>query len=287
MKNNDSGNYRGSNLRSALTVERITESKTREEKLLETIVASAGGVRLQVFILEAAKLDALALCHALESKLHSPTWQVSSLIFHFASCYNNHYPSIKSTRKAISVLEALLRYQVLSLLGGNEASRGPSNSSKSTNAETVPVQVPDLIDTGDETSENLTAQGTLSIDDHGHGKESVDDLFSGTIVDDDSKEKNKWQQIKMGKTCLIFSDHIQDLYRIMAVIKMKSGNFPRVFSRIQIIIPAKCLGGMPYNLPPVSNNHTVSNNHGAAARDSKRMQLKILRYVIAICNDVS
>lgn len=56
--------------------------KTREERLLETI-ATSGGVRLQptrdvlqVFLLEASKLDALALAHALESKLQSPLWQV-------------------------------------------------------------------------------------------------------------------------------------------------------------------------------------------------------------------
>jgi hypothetical protein len=57
------------------------ESKTREERLLETIVTS-GGVRLQptrdaiqVFLVEAAKLDAVALSRALESKLQSPQWQ--------------------------------------------------------------------------------------------------------------------------------------------------------------------------------------------------------------------
>lgn len=56
--------------------------KTREEKLLEAI-ATSGGVRLQptrdalqVFLLEASKLDALALTQALESKLQSPLWQV-------------------------------------------------------------------------------------------------------------------------------------------------------------------------------------------------------------------
>ncbi|KAJ0075820.1 hypothetical protein Patl1_34220 [Pistacia atlantica] len=61
-----------------------TESKTREEKMLETIVTS-GGVRLQptrdaiqVFLVEAAKLDALALSRALELKLQSPLWQACS-----------------------------------------------------------------------------------------------------------------------------------------------------------------------------------------------------------------
>ncbi|MBA0851837.1 hypothetical protein Goshw_027185, partial [Gossypium schwendimanii] len=71
------------------------ESKTREERLLETIVTS-GGVRLQptrdaiqAFLVEAAKLDALALSHALESKLLSPMWQVRM--------------------KAVCVLESILR----------------------------------------------------------------------------------------------------------------------------------------------------------------------------------
>lgn len=61
------------------------ESKTRELKLLETIVTS-GGVRLQptrdavqAFLAEAAKLDALPLCHALELKLQSPIWQACLL----------------------------------------------------------------------------------------------------------------------------------------------------------------------------------------------------------------
>jgi ribonuclease Z len=64
--------------------------KTREERLLETIV-TASGVRLQptrdalqIFLTEASKLDAVALSRALENKLNSPLWQVSlcgSLIF--------------------------------------------------------------------------------------------------------------------------------------------------------------------------------------------------------------
>lgn len=63
-----------------------TESKIREEKLLETIVTS-GGVRLQptrdaiqVFLVEAAKLDALAMSRALEAKLQSPLWQACTFL---------------------------------------------------------------------------------------------------------------------------------------------------------------------------------------------------------------
>ncbi|MBA0691123.1 hypothetical protein Goari_008769, partial [Gossypium aridum] len=73
----------------------FSATKTREERLLETIVTS-GGVRLQptrdaiqAFLVEAAKLDALALSHALESKLLSPLWQVRM--------------------KAVCVLESILR----------------------------------------------------------------------------------------------------------------------------------------------------------------------------------
>lgn len=58
----------------------------REEKLLETIVTSSG-VRLQptrealqIFLVEASKLDAMALSYALELKLQSNMWQVC--IFH-------------------------------------------------------------------------------------------------------------------------------------------------------------------------------------------------------------
>lgn len=61
------------------------ESKPQEDRLLET-VASSGGVRLQptrdaiqVFLREAAKLDAMALCHAIERKLQSPMWQACLL----------------------------------------------------------------------------------------------------------------------------------------------------------------------------------------------------------------
>jgi len=71
--------------------------KTREERLLETIV-TASGVRLQptrdalqIFLTEASKLDAAALSRALENKLNSPLWQVSLcgpfVIVHFTPLY--------------------------------------------------------------------------------------------------------------------------------------------------------------------------------------------------------
>jgi hypothetical protein len=69
--------------------------KSREERLLETIV-TASGVRLQptrdalqIFLTEASKLDAVALSCALENKLNSPLWQVS-LGFLFVTSLNLH-----------------------------------------------------------------------------------------------------------------------------------------------------------------------------------------------------
>ncbi|KAK4269342.1 hypothetical protein QN277_022511 [Acacia crassicarpa] len=154
-----------------------SESKTREDRLLETIVTS-GGVRLQptrdalqVFLTEAAKLDALSLSHALELKLRSPMWQVRM--------------------KAICVLEAILRKRdddtfsrvasyftenkdvvvrcsespqaslreksnkVIGLLGGGQPNSSPFISEKSVKEEAATVtELPNLIDT-DDSKENL------------------------------------------------------------------------------------------------------------------------------------
>ncbi|KAL0378153.1 UNVERIFIED_CONTAM: protein MODIFIED TRANSPORT TO THE VACUOLE 1 [Sesamum radiatum] len=144
--------------------------KTREEKLLETIVTS-GGVRLQptrdalnVFLAEASKLNALSLGHAIETKLKAPMWQVRM--------------------KAICVLEAVLRRKddehlsvissyfsdnrdvvvqcsespqaslrekankVLSLLGGEQSGGGLNHVEKPVKTP-QPSIMPDLIDTGD------------------------------------------------------------------------------------------------------------------------------------------
>ncbi|KAF5741664.1 VHS domain-containing protein [Tripterygium wilfordii] len=148
------------------------ESKTHEETLMDKIVTS-GGVRLQPtrdaiqsFLVEASKLDALALTQALEAKLRSPLWQVRM--------------------KAVCVLEAILRKKddepflviaayffenkevvvqcsgspqsslrekankVLSLLGERREGGLVNNLEKSAKSDAaVAVQIPDLIDTGD------------------------------------------------------------------------------------------------------------------------------------------
>ncbi|XP_062188934.1 tRNase Z TRZ3, mitochondrial-like [Phragmites australis] len=182
--------------------------KTREERLLETIV-TASGVRLQptrdalqIFLTEASKLDAVALSRALENKLNSPLWQVRM--------------------KAICVLEAIVRKQdtdpysivasyfientasvvkccelpqvslrekaskVLNLLVGEQPT-GTTNLPATKTAMSPPVQMPDLIDTGDQDDLATQSSGQES---HGQniGKSayvnSVDDLLGGEPIAD-------------------------------------------------------------------------------------------------------
>ncbi|KAL3528179.1 hypothetical protein ACH5RR_012835 [Cinchona calisaya] len=144
--------------------------KTREERLLETIVTS-GGVRLQptrdaiqVFIVEASKLDVLALCHALESKLESPLWQVRMKAVcileailrkkddeHFSTVAlyfrENRYVMDKCSESPQASLREKAN-KVLSLLDGEQPG-GVGHQEQALKADATTVQMPDLIDTGD------------------------------------------------------------------------------------------------------------------------------------------
>ncbi|KAI3995504.1 hypothetical protein MKX01_007306 [Papaver californicum] len=147
-------------------------SKTREERLLETIVTS-GGVRLQptrdalqVFLAEALKLDAVALSHALESKLQSHLWQVrmkavcvlESIIRkrddeHFAIVASYFGENRDSVVQCSESPQASLREKaskVLSILDGDQATglRNYSENESHVKVGTTAVQMPDLLDTG-------------------------------------------------------------------------------------------------------------------------------------------
>ncbi|KAL4367035.1 hypothetical protein GQ457_05G024180 [Hibiscus cannabinus] len=144
---------------------------TREERLLETIVTS-GGVRLQptrdaiqAFLVEAAKLDALALSHALKSKILSPMWQVrmkavcvlESILRkkedeHFlivASYFTENKDVVLRCSESPQTSLREKANKVLALLNGEQLDASASNSEKYLKAETTPVQLPDLINTGD------------------------------------------------------------------------------------------------------------------------------------------
>ncbi|CAO2813357.1 unnamed protein product [Amaranthus hypochondriacus] len=144
------------------------ESKTREERLLETIVTS-GGVRLQptrdalqAFLMEASKMDALALSRALEQKLQSPHWQVRVKAVcvleailrkkdadHFSIIASYFVDRIDLVIKCSESPQSSLREKankVLSLLGGDQTG---NTSEKDTKVERTVFEMPNLIDTGD------------------------------------------------------------------------------------------------------------------------------------------
>lgn len=186
------------------------ESKTREERFLETIVTS-GGVRLQptrdalqAFLVEASKMDALALSRALESKLQSPNWQVRTKAVcvleailrkkddeHFvimASYFTEHIDLvIKCSESPQSSLREKAN-RVLSLIGGEQTGNA---SERPTKVEKAVVEMPDLIDTGDDDllgedpkesqNEQLVASKPLS------SSLLIDDLFGDVASSDISK----------------------------------------------------------------------------------------------------
>ncbi|XP_010487480.1 PREDICTED: VHS domain-containing protein At3g16270 [Camelina sativa] len=156
------------------------ESKTREEKLLETIVTS-GGVRLQptrdalhVFILEAAKMDAVALSIALEGKLQSPMWQVRMKALcvleailrkkeddNFSIIHTYFGENLDAIQRCSESPQSSLREKankVLSVLNGGQPS-GLMSSSDNTVKREAAVDLPDLIDTGDS---DYTTEDTLN-----------------------------------------------------------------------------------------------------------------------------
>lgn len=182
------------------------ESKTREERLLETIVTS-GGVRLQptrdalqAFLGEASKLDSLALSHALASKLQSPLWQVRVKAVcvleailrkkddeHFAVVASYFIENIEIMVRCSESPQASLREKsnkVLCLLGGEHTKAAASPSEGVSRAETSKIiEMPDLIDTGN--SDDLLGEDDSSTSqiEHNIAKQPtsasplIDDLF--------------------------------------------------------------------------------------------------------------
>ncbi|KAK4764553.1 hypothetical protein SAY86_025643 [Trapa natans] len=186
------------------------ESKTHEERLLETIVTS-GGVRLQptrdaiqVFLMEASKLDALALSRALESKLQLPQWQIRmkavcvlDAIFRkrddepfsrIASYFSENNDSLIRCSESPQASLREKANKVLSLLGGEQVSSIVGNLEKPSKAEKDFVDMPNLIDTNDSKTDSLLGidDYTDKIIDHSAGNAPtptplIDDLFGGGL----------------------------------------------------------------------------------------------------------
>ncbi|GJT93139.1 VHS domain-containing protein [Tanacetum coccineum] len=189
-----------------------SREKSREERLLETIVTS-GGVRLQptrdalhVFLTEASKLDALALSHALETKLQSHMWQVcvrglcvlEAILRkkddeHFLIVASYFTENMDVIFKCSDSPQASVREKankVLSLLNGEQSGSRISQPDKNLKTEKPVVQMPDLIDTNDanenDSSIRTSDENTASLMDDFFGDADVhvnqpannDDLFT-------------------------------------------------------------------------------------------------------------
>ncbi|KAK9266805.1 hypothetical protein L1049_025278 [Liquidambar formosana] len=232
------------------------ESKTREERLLETIVTS-GGVRLQptrdaiqVFLVEAAKLDALSLSHALESKLQSPLWQVrmkavcvlESILRkmddeHFLTVASYFSENIDVVVRCSESPQASLREKaskVLSLLNGEQTGSMGIHPEKPVMAETTTaVQMPDLIDTGDpdeyfgtedsikkSSDQNIANLMTSTIP-------LVDDLFGDSLGVSVSTSEQKTDDDPFADVSFHASEgreHVDDLFSGMTVDDKTSAN---------------------------------------------------------------
>lgn len=226
-----------------------TGSKTREEKLLETIVTS-GGVRLQptrdaiqVFLVEAAKLDALAMSRALEAKLQSPLWQVrmkaicvlesilrkkddekfSIILSYF--CENNDVV-VKCSESPQSSLREKAN-KVLSLLGEEQAGGLVSGSERSVKAETTTVvQMPDLIDTADPEDHSETNNYATNPSDQNISNLStsstplIDDLFTDSLGTGANNSEQKNADDPFADVLFHTSEgkeHVEDLFSGMTV----------------------------------------------------------------------
>lgn len=187
--------------------------KTREERLLETIV-TASGVRLQptrdalqIFLTEASKLDAVALSRALENKLNSPLWQVRmkaicvleavvrkqdtdpySIV---ASYFSENSASVVRCCELPQVSLREKASKVLNLLVGEQPTGNKHLSESKTSLPTV--QMPDLIDTGDH-DDLGTPSSAQEISEQMMGNSthvsSVDDLLGGEPIGNISATSN-------------------------------------------------------------------------------------------------
>ncbi|KAK6125498.1 hypothetical protein DH2020_040732 [Rehmannia glutinosa] len=225
--------------------------KTREEKLLETIVTS-GGVRLQptrdalhVFLVEASKLNALSLGHAIETKLKSPMWQVRmkamcvleavlrkkdeenfSVIFSYFTDNNDVVVQCSESPQA-SLREKANK--VLSLLGGEQGG-GVINHVQRSAKTPQPSMMPDLIDTGDsvdllavedskkaETESRITNTSTSTAP-------LIDDLFGDSFGGSESTKGQKLDDDPFADVSFHTSqdkDHVADLFSGVAVDKSR------------------------------------------------------------------
>ncbi|KAF2323448.1 hypothetical protein GH714_035494 [Hevea brasiliensis] len=168
-----------------------TESKTREERLLETIVTS-GGVRLQP-TRDAIQVRMKAVC-VLESILRKRDDEQFSIVASYFS--ENKDLVVRCTESPQSSLREK-SIKVLSLLCGERAGGLMGNSEESVKAETMSFQMPDLIDTGDSNDFFETNDSTKEPIDQNTANlttstsHSIDDLFGDNYGDGGNSREPK------------------------------------------------------------------------------------------------
>ncbi|KAK9062599.1 hypothetical protein SSX86_019787 [Deinandra increscens subsp. villosa] len=193
-----------------------SHEKSREERLLETIV-TPGGVRLQptrdaiqVFLMEATKLNSLALSHALEAKLQSHMWQVRVKALcvleallrkkddeQFSTVTSYFTENIDVVVKCSESPQASLREKankVLSFLNGEESVSRISQPDRNLKTEKTVVQMPDLIDTNDphENGDFITTQTDENIGSHAASTTSlINDFLTDGSTNDVRDENNE------------------------------------------------------------------------------------------------
>ncbi|KAK9142101.1 hypothetical protein Syun_011501 [Stephania yunnanensis] len=231
-------------------------SKSREERLLETIVTS-GGVRLQptrdaiqVFLAEASKLDAVALSRALETKLQSHLWQVRMKAIcvlesilrkmddaHFeviASYFTENKDAVVRCSESPQASLREKSVKVLGLINGGDATGTPNlqDNQSSVKTETnVVVQLPDLIDTGDSDDYNGHEELTKSQSDVLGGSLVADtpvanDLFGDSLISDISSHEIKSEDPFAGVSFHTTenSERADDLFSGLNVDNKQQGN---------------------------------------------------------------
>ncbi|XP_064999856.1 protein MODIFIED TRANSPORT TO THE VACUOLE 1-like [Musa acuminata AAA Group] len=235
------------------------EVKTREGRLLETIVTS-GGVRLQptrdalqAFLAEAARLDGVAISRALEIKLQSHLWQVRMKAMcvlesilrkkddeHFFKIVSYFTENKDSVVKCSELPQASLRekaIKVLSLLDGEQT---PGLRGEPSNGKVKPapvVQMPDLIDTGElddyGSQDSMEKQHEQCAAKLKPSDSLVDDLFESDSIADLSTTDNQYQNDPFADVSFhVTGDKEQnDLFSGLTVDDKKSDialNFPEI-----------------------------------------------------------
>ncbi|KAA8540383.1 hypothetical protein F0562_024698 [Nyssa sinensis] len=263
LRKNDTGSYKSPNLRRSLTTEiDYTDKYDRLEHHSETQSSSRFSKNeptgswgqdlrttqptrdaLQAVLTEASKLDALALSHALESKLQSHLWQVRMKAIcvleailrkkddeHFlivASYFTENRDDLVRCSESPQASLREKANKVLSLLDGDRTASRLGHPEKPVKAETT-VQMPNLIDTGDPddfygTEDSMKVQSDQSIANPVTSlTASIDDLFGDSLGAGVSTSEQKNDDDPFADVSFHASndkEHVADLFSGMTVDK--------------------------------------------------------------------